>query len=124
MSTLVRSIEYKKSFLEKIKNLFRVGFFGKNIRVFFRIVFFFHFTLLISLLDVTFRGNQSEFITDISCKPTDYHQYILFQSCYLSHINSSIIFSQALRMRRICSRRIDLVANVKKLKDWFKERGY
>ena len=124
MSTLVRSIEYKKSFLEKIKNLFRVGFFGKNIRVFFRIVFFFHFTLLISLLDVTFRGNQSEFITDLSCKPTDYHQYILFQSCYLSHINSSIIFSQALRMRRICSRRIDLVANVKKLKDWFKERGY
>ena len=124
MSTLVRSIEYKKSFLEKIKNLFRVGFFGKNIRVFFRIVFFFHFTLLISLLDVTFRGNQSEFITDLSCKPTDYRQYILFQSCYLSHINSSIIFSQALRMRRICSRRIDLVANVKKLKDWFKERGY
>ena len=124
MSTLVRSIEYKKSFLEKIKNLFRVGFFGKNIRIFFRIVFFFHFTLLISLLDVTFRGNQSEFITDLSCKPTDYRQYILFQSCYLSHINSSIIFSQALRMRRICSRRIDLVANVKKLKDWFKERGY
>ena len=124
MSTLVRSIEYKKSFLEKIKNLFRVGFFGKNIRVFFRIVFFFHFTLLISLLDVTFRGNQSEFITYLSCKPTDYRQYILFQSCYLSHINSSIIFSQALRMRRICSRRIDLVANVKKLKDWFKERGY
>ena len=124
MSTLVRSIEYKKSFLEKIKNLFRVGFFGKNIRIFFRIVFFFHFTLLISLLDVTFRGNQSEFITDLSCKPTDYRQYILFQSCYLSHINSSISFSQALRMRRICSRRIDLVANVKKLKDWFKERGY
>ena len=71
MSTLGRSIEYKKSFLEKIKNLFRVGFFGKNIRIFFRIVFFFHFTLLISLLDVTFRGNQSEFITDLSCKPTD-----------------------------------------------------
>ena len=124
MSTLVRSIEYKKSFLERIKKLFRVGFFGKNIRIFFRIVFFFHFTLLISLLDVTFRGNQSEFITDLSCKPTDDGQYILFQSCYLSHINSSIIFSQALRMRIICSRRIDLVANVKKLKDWFKERGY
>ena len=124
MSTLVRSIEYKKSFLERIKKLFRVGFFGKNIRIFFRIVFFFHFTLLISLLDVTFRGNQSEFITDLSCKPTDDRQYILFQSCYLSHINSSIIFSQALRMRIICSRRIDLVANVKKLKDWFKERGY
>ena len=27
-------------------------------------------------------------------------------------------------MRRICFRRIDQVANVKKLKDWFRERGY
>ena len=27
-------------------------------------------------------------------------------------------------MRRICSRRIDLVANVKKLKEWFKGTGY
>ena len=27
-------------------------------------------------------------------------------------------------MRRICSRRIDLDANVKKFKDWFKQRDY
>ena len=27
-------------------------------------------------------------------------------------------------MRRICSRKSYLVANVRKLKDWFKERGY
>ena len=27
-------------------------------------------------------------------------------------------------MQRICSRRIDLVANVKKLKEWFKGTGY
>ena len=27
-------------------------------------------------------------------------------------------------MRRNCSKRSDLVANAKKLKDWFRERGY
>ena len=27
-------------------------------------------------------------------------------------------------MRRICSKKSDVVANVRKLKDWFKERGY
>ena len=27
-------------------------------------------------------------------------------------------------MRRICSKKSDLVANIGKLKDWFKERGY
>ena len=27
-------------------------------------------------------------------------------------------------MRRICSKKGDLVVNLRKLKDWFKERGY
>ena len=27
-------------------------------------------------------------------------------------------------MRRICSKKSDVAANVRKLKDWFKERGY
>ena len=35
-----------------------------------------------------------------------------------------MILNQALRMRRICSKKGDLVANLRKLKDWFKERGY
>ena len=42
-----------------------------------------------------------------------------FESCHPSHTKSSIIFSKALRIRRI-----DLVANVAKLKDSFKERVY
>ena len=47
-----------------------------------------------------------------------------FKSCHPSHTKSSVIFSQALRIRRICSKRSDLIANVTKLKDWFRERGY
>ena len=39
-------------------------------------------------------------------------------------IKSSIIFCQALGMRRICSKKNNLVAIIGKLMDWFKERGY
>ena len=78
----------------------------------------------INFLDVTVRVNHGEFITNLYCKPTDGHQYLHFESCHPSHTKSSIIFSQALRMRRICSKKSDLVANIGKLKDWFKERGY
>ena len=78
----------------------------------------------INFLDVTVRVNHGEFITNLYCKPTDGHQYLHFESCHPSHTKSSIIFSQALRMRRICSKKSDLVANIGKLKNWFKERGY
>ena len=78
----------------------------------------------INYLDVTVRVNHVEFITDLYCKPTDGHQYLHYESCHGSHTKSSIIFSQALRIRRNCRKKSDLVANVGKLKDWFKERGY
>ena len=78
----------------------------------------------INFLDVTARVNHGEFITNLYCKPTDGHQYLHFESCHPSHTKFSIIFSQAPRMRRICSKKSDLVANGRKLKDWFKERCY
>ena len=78
----------------------------------------------INFLDVTFRVNHDEFITNLYCKPTDGYQYLHFESCYPSQTKSSITFSQALRRRRICSKKSDLVANIGNLKDWFKERGY
>ena len=47
----------------------------------------------------------------------------------ISHIalgttKTSIVYSQALRMKRIWSRRSDLIVNINKFKDWFRERGY
>ena len=78
----------------------------------------------INFLDVTVRVNHGEFITNLHCKPTDDHQYLHFESCHPNHKKSSIVLSHALRTRRICSKKNDLVANVRKLKDWFKERNY
>ena len=57
-------------------------------------------------------------------KSTDRHQYLHFDSCHASHTKASIVYSQALRMKRICSRRSDLIVNINKLKDSFRERGY
>ena len=53
----------------------------------------------INFIDVTVRVNHGEFITNLYCKPTDSHLYLHFESCHPSHTKSSIIFSQALRMR-------------------------
>ena len=72
----------------------------------------------INFHDVTVRVNHGEFITNLYCEPTDGHQYLHFESCHPSHTKSSIIFSQALRMRRICSKKSDLVADVRKERDY------
>ena len=77
----------------------------------------------INFFDVTVRAHH-EFITNLCCKPTDGHKYLHLQSCHPRHTKTSIIFSQTLRMRRICSKKSDLAANIRKLKDWFKEKGY
>ena len=74
----------------------------------------------INNIDVTVRVNHGEFIANLYYKPADGHQYLHFESCHPSHTKSSVIFNQALRTRRISSKRSDLVVNVSKLKDWFK----
>ena len=78
----------------------------------------------LNFLDVTVKIQQGEFVTDLYYKSTDGHQYLHFESCHASHTKTSIVYSQALRMKRICSRRSDLIVNINKLKDWFRERGY
>ena len=78
----------------------------------------------LNFLDVIVKIQQGEFVTDLYYKSTDRHQYLHFDSCHASHTKTSIVYSQALRMKRICSRRSDLIVNINKLKDWFRERGY
>ena len=56
----------------------------------------------VSFLDVTVKVSAERLITNLYCKPTDGRQYLHFESYDHNHIKSSIAFSQALRMRRIC----------------------
>ena len=67
---------------------------------------------------------EGRLITDLYCKPTDGHQYLHYDSCHADHIKRSIIFSQTLRLKRICSEKNDLNVHVEDLKTWFRKRGY
>ena len=71
----------------------------------------------LNFLDVIIKIEQGEFVTDLYCKSIDGHQHVLFDTCHGSHTRTSIACSQALRKKRICSRRSDLVININKLKD-------
>ena len=71
----------------------------------------------LNFLDVSVKIQQGEFVTDLYCKSTDGHQYLHFDSCHASHTKTSIVYSQALKMKRICHRRSDLIVNKNKLTD-------
>ena len=67
---------------------------------------------------------EGRIITDLYCKPTDGHQYLHHDSCHADDIKRSIIFSQTLRLKRICSEKNDLNVHVEDLKTWFCKRGH
>ena len=62
--------------------------------------------------------------TDLYIKPADSHQYIQYHSSYPLCIRTSIPFSQALRVSRICSSEKDFKMHVFHMKKWFLARGY
>ena len=72
----------------------------------------------INFLDVVIKIKEGRIITDLYCKPTDSHQYLYYYLCHADHIKRSIIFSQALRLKR-CSEKNDLNVGVEDLKIWF-----
>ena len=55
----------------------------------------------IEFLDVKYRFVGGVLDTDLYTKPTDAHNYLNFNSCHPKSVFSSIIYSQALRYRRI-----------------------
>jgi hypothetical protein len=57
----------------------------------------------ISFLDTSSSLSEGELSTDLHSKPTDTNQYLLPSSCHPPHVTKSIPYSQALRIRRICS---------------------
>ena len=62
--------------------------------------------------------------TDLYVKPTDKHQYLRMDSCHPMHCKASIPYSQALRLRRICSEEQDLKNRARDLKQHLLSRGY
>ena len=78
----------------------------------------------VNFLDVVIKIKNGRLSTDLYSKPVDSHQYLHYNSCHPEHIKKSIIYSQTLRLRRICSEKKDLKSHVRDLKGWFLRRGY
>ena len=57
-------------------------------------------------------------------KPTDTYQYLHQKSCHPSHCKNGIAYSQALRLRRVCSQHTDYLRHTEELKGYLVDRGY
>ena len=78
----------------------------------------------VNFLDVRVTKIGEKLKTDLYTKPTDTHQFLEFSSCHPFHTKRSIPYSQAIRLRRICSEDRDFSERIGQLKDWLSKRGY
>ena len=89
----------------------------------------FTFTHEISTDSVTFLDTQislqnNHIVTDLYCKPTDSHNYLVYESAHPQRCKDSIPFSQFLRIRRICSNVTDFDRHVVNFCGYFLKRNY
>ena len=75
-------------------------------------------------LDVLFRVTETGIKTSLYRKPTDYSTYLMYCSFHPHYIKSSIVFSQLLRLKRICSDISDYEHEVKIITKSLLSRGY
>ena len=87
------------------------------------------FTHEISKTQITFLDTRTTLTdgvmsTDIYSKPTDKHQYLSPSSCHPTHCYNSIPFSQAIRIKRICSSEERTSQRLGELRSHLQKRGY
>jgi hypothetical protein len=79
----------------------------------------------VNFLDTTIHTSpDGTLFTDLYCKPTDSHNYLMYESAHPSHCKTSLPYSQFLRIRRICSKLQDFDKNALMLSNHFLRRGY
>ena len=78
----------------------------------------------INFLDLKVSLLDNKLSTNLYIKPTDMHQYLHYSSSHPDHTKRSIVYSQALRLNRVCSVEADFVRRQKEMKSWFLKRGY
>ena len=76
------------------------------------------------LLDLIVKLLKGLLTTDFHVEDTDQHQYLHFYSSHPDHTKRSIIYSQALRLAKICTFENDFLRHRDEMKSWFQRRGY
>ena len=77
-----------------------------------------------SFLDHKVISSNAKVTASLYSKPTDCHQYLYYKSSHRQHTIRSIIFSQTLMVKRVCSHERHFKEYSSKLKSWFLKRGY
>ena len=78
----------------------------------------------VSFMDVMIKINNGIISTSLYKKNTDNHQYLHYTSCHPMHMKNSIVFSQLLRYKRICSVIKDFIKHSNELVTHFLHIGY
>ena len=77
-----------------------------------------------NFLDLNVSIRESHLLNDLYFKETDRHQYLHYQSSHPKHIKKSIVYSQALCLKRNCTIENDFNLHLVDMKEWFLARGY
>ena len=78
----------------------------------------------IPFLDLKVKLNEGKISADLYIKSTDRHQYLHFTSSHPNQGKRSKVYSQGLRVKRICSEKEDFLKHMREMKLWFLKRGY
>ena len=78
----------------------------------------------IAFLDLKVKLLDSKISTDLFVKSTDLHQFLHYTFSHPERTKHSIVFSQALRVSRICFYEFNFVRHLSNMKSWFLERRY
>ena len=78
----------------------------------------------VHFLDTTVTLKDGSLKTDLFTKPTDKHNFLLPSSCHPPHCTKNIPYSQALRLRRICSSDSDFELRARDLSKHLQKRQY
>ena len=70
----------------------------------------------IAFLDLKVKLLDSKISTYLFVKSTDHHQFLHYTSSHPEHTKRSIVFSQALRVSRMCSYEFDFVRHLGNMK--------
>ena len=78
----------------------------------------------ISFSDLKVISSNGKLITSSYSKPTDRRQYLHYGSGHPEHTKRYTVYSQALRIKRVCSQESDFNEHSLNLRSWFLKRGY
>ena len=78
----------------------------------------------IHFLDVTIKLHNGNYSTTLYTKPTDGHTYLQYGSSHPAHCKKSLPYSQAIRIRRICSNINDYDIQTDLLTNYLSRCGY